>query len=101
MEAMIIKHMTKLTKPGKIRAFFTVEIPKKLIIRDCKLIQNDDGSMFAGFPSRKYTDKDGNEKWTNIVEILDANLKVKIAELAKNEYQGTEPEPENDTDLPF
>lgn len=86
---MQIKHMTKLTKPGKIRAFFSVEIPNKMIIRDCKLVQNDDGSFFAGFPSRKYTDKEGKEKWTNIIEILDPDLKAKIGDLARKEYQGT------------
>lgn len=96
---MEIKHMTKLTKPGKIRAFFSVEIPNKMVIRDCKLVQNDDGSFFAGFPSRKYTDKDGNEKWTNIIEILDKDLKAKIGELARKEYQGTVDSPEDD--IPF
>ena len=96
---MVIKHMTKLTKPGKVRAFFTVEIPEKMVIRDCKLVQNDDGSFFAGFPSRKYTDRDGNEKWTNIIEILDAGLKAKIGELARKEYQGASEEPQDD--IPF
>jgi len=100
---MVIKHMTKLTNPGKLRAFFTVEIPNKLIIRDCKLIQNDDGSMFAGFPSRKYTDKDGKEKWTNIIEILDADLRSKIGKLAREEYGVKEdiaPQ-QDDEDIPF
>ena len=100
---MVIKHMTKLTNPGKLRAFFTVEIPNKLIIRDCKLIQNDDGSMFAGFPSRKYTDKDGTEKWTNIIEILDADLRSKIGKLAREEYGAKEdiaPQ-QDDEDIPF
>lgn len=86
---MQIKHMTKLAKPGKIRAFFSVEIPNQMIIRDCKLIQNDDGNFFAGFPSRKYTDKEGKEKWTNIIEILDPNLKARIGDMALEKYQGT------------
>lgn len=98
---MKIKHLTKLTKPGKLRAFFTVEWPNHLIIRDCKLIQNDDGSMFAGFPSRKYTDRDGNEKWTNIIEVLDAKLRAKIGELALQEYQGLPQSADNDSDIPF
>ena len=96
---MEIKYLTKLTKPGKIRAFFTVEFPDKMIIRDCKLIQNEDGSFFVGLPSRKYTDRDGKEKWTNIVEILDADLKTRISEMAKQEYLG--PQEENSEDIPF
>lgn len=98
---MKIKYLTKITKPGKLRAFFTVEWPNHLIIRDCKLIQNDDGSMFAGFPSRKYTDKDGKDKWTNIVEILDAGLRNKIGELAFQEYQGIPQDQNNDSDISF
>src|SRR5574343_302722 len=98
---MKISHMTKLTKPGKIRAFFTLEIPGKMVIRDCKLIQNENGTFFAGFPSRKYTDKDGNEKWTNIIEILDADLRNKISNIAMAEYGVDVAQPETEDDIPF
>lgn len=99
---MEIKHMTKLTKPGKIRAFFTLEIPGKMVIRDLKLIQNDNGTFFTGTPSREYTDKDGQKKWTKILEILDRDLQDKITKLAMAAYgiqEDQKDQPEDD--IPF
>jgi DNA-binding cell septation regulator SpoVG len=72
---------------GKVKAFFSLEWPDKMVIRDCKLIEGNTGELFAAMPSRQYTDKKtGQEKWTSIVQILDEVLLDKITVLARQEY---------------
>lgn len=41
-----------------------------LTIKNCKLIQHD-GNRFIAFPQRKYTSKDGEEKWTSDIYIAE------------------------------
>jgi DNA-binding cell septation regulator SpoVG len=55
---MKITNLT-IAKSGKLRAFFSVEWPDKMVIRDCKLIESDNGELFAAMPSRQYEDKNG------------------------------------------
>lgn len=72
---------------GKVKAFFSLEWPDKMVIRDCKLIEGNNGELFAAMPSRQYTDKKtGDQKWTSIVQILDDALLEKISVLAREEY---------------
>ena len=96
---MIIKNMHKLTKPGKLRAFFDVEWPDKMEICGMKLMQGDDGSLWAATPSREY-EKDGQKKWAPIVRIIDPAIRSRISELARQEYQGPEDQ-EPEQDIPF
>jgi DNA-binding cell septation regulator SpoVG len=73
---------------GKVKAFFSLEWPEKMVIRDCKLIEGNNGELFAVMPSRQYTDKKtGDQKWTSIVQILDDALLEKISVLARQEYE--------------
>jgi DNA-binding cell septation regulator SpoVG len=89
---------------GKVKAFFSLEWPDKMVIRDCKLIEGNNGELFAAMPSRQYTDKkDGKEKWTSIVQILDDALLNKITALARSTYDekmgGSSPKIEDN--IPF
>lgn len=95
-----ISSMNKVDN-GKIKAFFTVDLKDKLVIRDCKLIDGDKG-LFVAMPSRQYDAKDGTKKWTNIVQVLDIVLMEKIQAAAIKEY-GYVPEdkPEQQDDFPF
>lgn len=97
---MKINNMRKLTKPGKLRAFFDVEWPDKMTICGMKLMQGDDGGLWAATPSREY-EKDGQKKWAPIVLIHDPALRNKISELARIEYGGPEDTPDTDQDIPF
>lgn len=87
---MKITNMQKSTKGGKLKAFFAVEWPDKMIIRDCKLFENDKGELFAKMPDRQY-EKDGVKKWTSIVQILDQAILDKITALARQAYNGDTP----------
>lgn len=79
--------MQKNPKGGKLKAFFAVEWPDKLVIRDCKLIESDKGELWAAMPSRQY-EHNGEKKWTSIVQILDQAILDKITMLARQAYHG-------------
>lgn len=82
---MEIVNLTKNTKGGAVKAFFSVEWPDKLIIRDCKLVESKKGELFAAMPSRQY-EHNGEKKWTSIVEIYDEKVLDKITAAARQAY---------------
>lgn len=94
---MQIVNLIKNPKGGKVKAFFAVEWLDKMIIRDCKLIENENGEMFAAMPSRQYEHK-GEKKWSSIVQIFDQNLLDKITAAAKAEYNKGNAD---DSEIPF
>lgn len=96
---MQIKNMRKISNGGKTVAFFSVEWPGKMTINDCKLIEGRNG-LFAGMPSRKYTDKQGQEKYQSIVYV-EQDLLNKISLAAQAEYGPTSPANEAESDIPF
>ena len=65
--AVKITNMRLFGTGGKIKAFFAISLGP-LDINDCKLVDGSKG-MFIGFPSRKYTDKQGVDKYTDIVSL--------------------------------
>lgn len=93
---MNIVNLTKTNNTGKLRAYFDLETPK-LIVRGMKLLEGNDGNLWAATPSRQY-EKDGQRKYAPIVEITDQELRDKISSLARQAYHGTELD--ND-DTPF
>ena len=89
---------------GKLKAFFSVDLGTKLVIRDCKLVEGENG-LFVGMPSRQY-EHNGQTKWSNIVQILDKSLLEEIQDAAIKEYgyspsQGPEPRADEEPDFPF
>ena len=54
-----------------LKAFVALEILDiGMTIKDCTVHQRD-GRAWIGFPGKKFTDKEGNDQWTNILEIKD------------------------------
>lgn len=98
-----ISMMTKKDM-GNLKGFCTIEINNKIVIRDCKIMNSANG-MFVAMPSRQYEDRDGNKKWTNIVQITDKKLLEQIQEAALKEYgysPSVGPEPvSDDSEFPF
>lgn len=82
---MVISDLVRVNK-GKLRAFFTVEWPNKLRIRDCKLLEGEDGNLYALMPSKQYADRGGHQRWSPVVEILDIKTLNKISEAARKVY---------------
>ncbi len=98
---MNIKNMRKVDL-GKTIAFFSIEYPEKMTINDCKLIKGTKG-IFAAMPSRKYTDKQGQEKYQPIV-WMEQDYLQKICAAAELEYHNLTAKPNSqapDEDIPF
>lgn len=99
---MIIKNLRKFSNGGKVVAFFSVEWPGKMTVNDCKLVAGQHG-LFAGMPSREYTDKQGQKKYQSIVYV-EQDLLNRISKAAEAEYnKGREQMPASapESDIPF
>jgi len=84
---------------GKLRAFFNLKLLQyDIIVRDCKLIEGNDGQLFAATPSRQY-EKDGETKYAPVVEATSQERRQAITELARQAYH--KDEPDEQPDIPF
>ena len=84
---MEILNLKKVEK-GKLRAFFDLETPK-LTIYGCKLLEGQDGNLWAAMPTREFQ-HNGEKKWAPIIKITDEGLLDKISQLARETYHGGE-----------
>lgn len=60
-----------------LRGFLEVELPTGLRIRDLTL-HDKNGSLWIGYPSRPYTDKDGNTKYSNTLYFEDRETNARF-----------------------
>jgi DNA-binding cell septation regulator SpoVG len=112
-----VKRMRTRGATGALKAFFTVSLGP-VDVEDMRLLENRDGELFIGFPSKKITKSDGTTSWFEIVRLSkdgEGNLsptakeaKETILKLATEEYQRRMREPVTttatggvDDDLPF
>lgn len=68
---------------GKLKAYATMVISGTFIIRDMKIIQSDDGSMFVSMPSRRK--KDGTFK--DVAHPLDQSTRNEIESVIIKEFE--------------
>lgn len=68
---------------GKLKAYATMVIGGSFIIRDMKIIQSDNGSMFCSMPSRRK--KDGTFK--DVAHPLDQETRNYIEEMIIKEFE--------------
>jgi stage V sporulation protein G len=68
---------------GKLKAYATMVIAGAFIIRDMKIIQSDNGSMFVSMPSRRK--KDGTFK--DVAHPLDQKTRNDIEEIIIKEFE--------------
>ena len=80
---MTIKDFRKLDNGGKVKGFLTIVTSEGFEMKNFKLIEGANG-MFVGAPSQKGTDKEGNEKWYDMVWIP-KELNEQLVELVANE----------------
>lgn len=62
---------------GSLQGFFEVELPSGMCIRDLTL-HSKDGSRWVGYPSKPYTDEDGNTKYQNQIFFPDKAVHQKF-----------------------
>jgi hypothetical protein len=54
-------------------------MPSGMIIRGCSLVSGDQGkSDFIGLPQQAWTDRDGNKKYSPIIEFADKAIREKF-----------------------
>ena len=80
---MTIKDFRKLDNGGKVKGFMTIVTNEGFEMKNFKLIEGANG-LFVGAPSQKGTDKEGNEKWYDMVWIP-KELNEQLVDLAANE----------------
>ncbi len=68
---------------GKLKAYATMVIAGTFIVRDIKIIQSDDGSMFLSMPSRRK--KDGTFK--DVAHPLEQRTRNYIEEIVISEFE--------------
>jgi len=76
-----IKPMEK----GNLKAFVSATI-NDITINDMKIVQAKE--LFVSMPSREYTDKEGNKKYSDIV-WLNKEQQWEVQKAIINEYQGS------------
>jgi len=76
---------------GNLRAFATVTINDKVKISDVRIVQQPNQAAWVSMPTREYKNKDGQRKWSNIVEILDEQLKKQIEAAVLAEFEKLQP----------
>jgi len=67
---MKIKSFRKYEK-GSLRGFFEVEFQSGMCGRDFTYHVMDDGRRWIGYPSKPYTDDEGNTKYQNLIYFPD------------------------------
>ena len=80
---MTIKDFRKLDNGGKVKGFMTIVTNEGFEMKNFKLIEGANG-LFVGAPSQKGTDKEGNEKWYDMVWIP-KELNEQLVDLVANE----------------
>ena len=83
---MVAIESMKLTdRPGKIRAFVSIVIARRIRIADIWVIQEPGESAWVALPKRKYESK-GKPEYSKIVELLDAGLKEEVFDTVLREF---------------
>jgi len=59
----------RLHEKGSLRAFFSVTLPSGMILHKCKLFSKPEGNRWIGLPSERFTDKNGQTGYADIVEF--------------------------------
>jgi hypothetical protein len=64
-----------------LRGFFDLRLPSGLVLRGCSLHLSH-GRWWVGMPSQSYTNRDGAQAWSPIVDFTDARSRKRFQEVA-------------------
>lgn len=88
---MRVINLYRLNNPnGRIKAQFSLDFGI-LIVRDCKLIEDGKGGLWAAMPSRSYMEN-GQKKFAGIVMIKDDRIMDVITNAAREVYDANKRE---------
>jgi DNA-binding cell septation regulator SpoVG len=86
MAAPTIRCEFRFVEAGKIQAFVDIHYGI-FVMKDFKVIQNDDGELWVAAPSRSYRDRDGEQRWTDTIWIPQARDKASLQTEVLSAYQ--------------
>src|SRR5215467_10043224 len=91
-----VESIKAISGAGNLRAFATITIVGKLRISDVRIIQQPNQKPWVSMPSRAY-EKDGQRKWSAIVELIDERLKKEVTDAVLAEFEKLEALPQQKT----
>jgi DNA-binding cell septation regulator SpoVG len=95
-----VESIKPITGAGNLRAFAVISVAGKLRISDVRVIQQPDQKPWVSMPSRAY-EKDGQRKWSPIVELIDDQLKETISQVVLAEFAKVGSPQRANEDIPF
>ena len=75
----------RFVEAGKIQAFVDIHYGV-FVMKDFKVIQNQDNELWVAPPSRSYRDTDGEQRWTDTIWIPDHREKASIQDTVLAAY---------------
>jgi DNA-binding cell septation regulator SpoVG len=90
MENIEILDIKTLANAGTLRALVSIRVGP-VIIHDCKIIRQENQKPWFALPSREFTGKDGERKFSPAVELPEG-LKREVAQAVLSSWQQQEPE---------
>ena len=73
----------------KVKAFVTVTVNDVLVLRDIKVVEGPNG-LFVSMPSRAYTDKAGNKKYSDYFFPCTQEAREKLVGAIMDAYNAAE-----------
>jgi DNA-binding cell septation regulator SpoVG len=86
MNAPNIRCEFRFVEAGKILAFVDVHYGI-FVLKDFKVIKNDDGELWVAAPSRSYWDSDEQKRWTDTIYIPEIRDKKALQGTVLAAYQ--------------
>ena len=87
-----VESIKPIANAGNLRAFAVIVVENKIRICDVRIIQQSGQQAWVSMPSRAY-EKDGQRKWSAIVELLDEKLKQDVSDAVLAEFSKLDSRP--------
>jgi hypothetical protein len=68
---------------NSLKGFFDLRLPSGLVLRSCSLHLSH-GRWWVGTPAQSYTNSDGAQKWSAVVDFADARTRKRFQEVASS-----------------
>ena len=78
-----ITKVYRIQGDSSIKAYVSVSLDDKLLLKNVKIIETKNGALFVALPSQK----DKNDQWHNIIEFLDKESEKKFKETVLKSYK--------------
>jgi DNA-binding cell septation regulator SpoVG len=102
MESIEVLALTPLPNAGSLKALVSIRLRGEVVVHGCKIIQQPGQKAWFALPSREYTGKDGERKFSPVVELPEP-LRQEVARVVLAKWQleyGEPPQASGDPQTP-